>query len=600
MRNAAILLIHSAAFGLPASTAYAQSARPKFTAITDTGVDVRNGASYLTSTDITAGSGNDPSDISLVRTMNSPYVTGYNSMYTSDSGFQQPFGIGGMSNFNIYLFSVCREYDEETNVCIDKFFVVNLGSSSYQFGSSAESYVSYDKDGSKLQSYAGYFLLTTKFGDRYKFPSTTTDGKLCRGSDCLFVTNITYANGNQQNFLYESIYKWSYPTRYQSRLKSVINNRGFGIRFEYIDNPPASNTDVSRALKSVFITKAETFARSCTNTCVDSVLSSSSYSYYFHPSVHYTRLSAFTNAEGKISNYLYMTDSYENLYGTLLSSVTKPGSSQVMFSNDFYPRSPTGSSPNAGKVRSHSDALGKTTYYSYLASETHVTDPNNNVVKYGFATTPPNARPIWIDDPLGTRTEYSYDIYGRLTQIKDPEGGVTSYTLDGNGNVIGSRRKPKAGFIASDLVSQSNYPACNSDNFRICNRPTYTIDAMNRRADFLWSIDHGGLLTETRGLNSAGSCVVSGGVCPAITYGYSSFTGTDGVSFYLPTSKQEKIDAGNSRITTWSYRDASGRFSIREQVEDSGGLGLRTCFSFDAIGNLISKTEPRAGLSACP
>jgi YD repeat-containing protein len=33
---------------------------------------------------------------------------------------------------------------------------------------------------------------------------------------------------------------------------------------------------------------------------------------------------------------------------------------------------------------------------------------------------------------------------------------------------------------------------------------------------------------------------------------------------------------------------------------DAGGLSLRTCYSYDALGNKISETRPRAGLTSGP
>lgn len=39
---------------------------------------------------------------------------------------------------------------------------------------------------------------------------------------------------------------------------------------------------------------------------------------------------------------------------------------------------------------------------------------------------------------------------------------------------------------------------------------------------------------------------------------------------------------------------------LRGTVVDAGGLSLRTCTSYDALGNKISETKPRAGLASCP
>jgi hypothetical protein len=35
-------------------------------------------------------------------------------------------------------------------------------------------------------------------------------------------------------------------------------------------------------------------------------------------------------------------------------------------------------------------------------------------------------------------------------------------------------------------------------------------------------------------------------------------------------------------------------------VVDPSGLNLRTCTAYDAIGNKLGETKPRAGLASCP
>jgi YD repeat-containing protein len=44
----------------------------------------------------------------------------------------------------------------------------------------------------------------------------------------------------------------------------------------------------------------------------------------------------------------------------------------------------------------------------------------------------------------------------------------------------------------------------------------------------------------------------------------------------------------------------SGPLMLRGKVVDPGGLNLRTCYGYDARGNRISETEPKAGLQSCP
>ena len=42
------------------------------------------------------------------------------------------------------------------------------------------------------------------------------------------------------------------------------------------------------------------------------------------------------------------------------------------------------------------------------------------------------------------------------------------------------------------------------------------------------------------------------------------------------------------------------KVEVKEILVDSGDLNLRTCFRYDASGNVVSVVEPRAGLGSCP
>lgn len=202
--------------------------------------------------------------------------------------------------------------------------------------------------------------------------------------------------------------------------------------------------------------------------------------------------------------------------------------------------------------------------------------------------------------PEGSAVEYGYDFRGnRVSECQIAKGRVAWSAL----NVI-SEQIPKCDAASGDLVTTTAYmegPTVRADqcvNMKTCNRPSYEIDAKGNRATYTWSATHGQLLTQTTGLNAAGTCALAGGTCPTVTYGYTPFTGTDGASLYLLTSKQELISSGVTTTTTYEY-DTANKFVLKSSVADSGGLSLRTCYKFDPIGNLISKTEPRAGLAVC-
>jgi len=208
-------------------------------------------------------------------------------------------------------------------------------------------------------------------------------------------------------------------------------------------------------------------------------------------------------------------------------------------------------------------------------------------------------------DPLGFRRWKVYDHVGRLTIEINSELDSSTYVYDQKSNVtqrckLSKTRVGQACTTGTDPIRQTTFveagAACS--NFRTCSKPAFDIDANGHRSNYEWSPVHGGLLSETNGLDAAGVCIIVGG-CPLTTYGYSAFPGADGSSFHLLTSKTVKIDSATSTVTTFGY-DPANHYALREVVADSGGANLRTCFKFDSAGNLISKTEPNGALTFCP
>jgi YD repeat-containing protein len=263
-----------------------------------------------------------------------------------------------------------------------------------------------------------------------------------------------------------------------------------------------------------------------------------------------------------------------------------------------------GVSANEGtKVVSQKDALGNVSVATFDASN----------------------KPVSSIDPLGRKMSNTHDDAGRLLRTIYHEGNAVEYQYDLRGNKTRECAIPKGAVTWASLTALiEKAPQCNiartpvADlattttyveaanlwayqcvNMKTCNKPSYVIDAKGNRTNYTWSATHGQLLTETGGFNAAGSCALAGGVCPVTTYTYTAFTGVDGATFYLLASKQETISSGVTTTTTYEY-DTANKFVLKSQVVDTGGLALRTCFTFDATGNLISKTEPKAGLASCP
>lgn len=178
-------------------------------------------------------------------------------------------------------------------------------------------------------------------------------------------------------------------------------------------------------------------------------------------------------------------------------------------------------------------------------------------------------------------------------------------------------RVPKANSGLSPVtVYSASYPI-DCMNPKTCNHPLYVRDGNGNETDFTYAPEHGGVLTDT------GAAV--NGVQPQKRYTYAQrypwvlnssgaynratnpiwvLTQTSFCKTGNPNGTNTGCANGSSDevITTYDYGPDSGpnNLALRGTVVDAGGLALRTCYSYDALGNKISETNPRAGLASCP
>ncbi|MEO9599794.1 hypothetical protein [Parasphingorhabdus sp.] len=259
-----------------------------------------------------------------------------------------------------------------------------------------------------------------------------------------------------------------------------------------------------------------------------------------------------------------------------------------------------------GRVEYSEDALGR-------RSELYAASLFGEATKFGDLVDPLGNKSeivgnqfgkiIQSSDPLNRVTKSSFTNTGQQLSSTNPEGVTVTSKYDLRGNKIEERIIAKPGSGLADLVTQWAYleaPTVTECVTQLtCNKPAYIIDPNGNRVDMTWSSVHGGILTKKSGLTSNGTCGITANECPETTYTYSSFTGVDGTTFYLPASIVEKIDASRSVTTRFEY-DTSNKYVLRSKIVDGNGQSLRTCYQFDAGGNPVSVTEPNAGLTACP
>jgi hypothetical protein len=199
-----------------------------------------------------------------------------------------------------------------------------------------------------------------------------------------------------------------------------------------------------------------------------------------------------------------------------------------------------------------------------------------------------------IVDPLGRSTTYAWNFtVGDVASVTYPSGKVVSAQYDSRGNetrtTVSAATQGQA-----PLVTTRNFPTSCTGSFtqKDCNKPLSIIDPNGKETDYTWSPIYGGLLSEIKPPDASGNR-------QSITFGYTAFTGIDGVTFYLLTSKTEQIDPTHSVVTQWQY-DPTNHWELIGRVDDAGGLALLTCFRRDAMGNEVGKTMPRAALTTCP
>jgi YD repeat-containing protein len=199
---------------------------------------------------------------------------------------------------------------------------------------------------------------------------------------------------------------------------------------------------------------------------------------------------------------------------------------------------------------------------------------------------------------LGLFSRVVYDSANRPIRTISPELNEQRKAYDIRSNVLEERTIAKPGTGLADLVTTTTYTGGPTQmpyqcaSAMLCNKAVATIDPRGFQTDFNWSATFGEMLTMT-------SPADSGGTRPLVTLGYSPFTGTTGSSFYLLTSKTEKINGSQNATTTYGYATGN-KFALKEVVVDSGGLNLRTCLQSDARGNLIGKTDPKGTSGSCP
>lgn len=456
------------------------------------------------------------------------------------------------------------------------------------------------------------------YGDPIPGPTTTTTYR--------FASSIEYPNGDTV-YLHYKTRPWLGCTG--SRLQSAVSNHGYQIKFSYQSNNSSDpETLWAQITSAVAINNAVEYcdpdADSCSLANNWPTATYSSNSVGTVPSI--TTTSQVTDALGRVTTYVGHSGSGSDTY-----SIRTPGHASDNIAFTLAPLvNPCLATPvDPGLVFKVTSATvnGMTTNYSHTSSAygTVVTATDSlshataysSLCAYGATSSmlPQFGRVVSQVDPLNRQTQFTYDQFGRVTMATSPEGNHTNFTYDSsttatNGDIVQTTVYPKSGSGLANIVTTNTFTTCTNTNYKICNKPISVVDPNGNQTDYTYDPNHGGVLTET--------LPAVNGIRPQKRYSYQQFTAyvknASGVvvpasaPVWLPTQvaecrTQASCSGGADEvITRYEYGPAGvlNNLLLRGKVVSGDGTSLRTCYAYDALGNKISETTPRANLSSCP
>lgn len=439
------------------------------------------------------------------------------------------------------------------------------------------------------------------------------DGTPCH--EYYFATNVAQPNGLVVKLHYRIFLG---ATTWRVRIQSVTNNAGYQIKFNYQSNtisddsstwgpwlirtsatalnngveycdPTADACSVNGNWPSVSYTNA-----GGTHTITDSLNRSTRYTYTATSFGIKTPRSTTDNIQYTIGSFVEDT-----VAGTFVRRVT----SATLDSNTWNYAYAQNSPANATfRTITSTDPQAKPTVFSsslYAAiSEwawglTSVKDPLNRVTTFGY--------------PCSGSGLYYFNTSSY--SATSPEGNASIPACDARGNVTSLTVQPKPGSGLVNIVTTAAFPSI-CLNPKTCNQPTATVDARGAQTDYAYDPAHGGLLTET--------LPAVNGVRPQKRYAYGQFHA------YVRNASGSLVQASSpvwmltevsecrtfasctggadEVVTSFEYGAAGtvNRLLVRGKVVTSGGVSLRSCYSYDPFGNQISVSTPGAGLAVCP
>ena len=206
-----------------------------------------------------------------------------------------------------------------------------------------------------------------------------------------------------------------------------------------------------------------------------------------------------------------------------------------------------------GYLVSVKDSSGTMSFaYDSVGNLTKQTNANGEVIEYSYD----KLGNVTLIKTPNTSTKYEYDILGRLSKVTDKNNLVTKYTYDSVGNLIKEEK------------GNGSYT-------------TYEYDNLYRLKKLVNKKSNGEVISSYKW--SSKTCFWQAELTQR--------TNVSGVSFNTTDNRglRTKVVDNTGKTTDYTY-DNAGKL-IKEVVTENGKVTLTASYSYDAVGNRLTKTE---------
>ncbi|WP_152616264.1 hypothetical protein [Sphingomonas sp. ERG5] len=601
---------------------------------------MRTGRYAYNETDLAIGGAGQPSSLSLTRTMPDPAMRANNS-----------FG-NFASNWHVMLHIYLYDIDGDGATTDYRAIVYSRGlSTTFDSADYATGYGLTSDGPTQYLTYSGgtrtgastIYTYTAGDGTVVVFNAVGSAGPpILPGWVSAYASSITEPDGTKYTLSYTPV------SGGYARLSSVVSSRGYGLELE--GGAGLGNRITKACIVNLALTTLPGY-------CPATALATTSYSYTGE------RLAGVTGPDGQTASFDYVPQpggtflmkffkpgqSTPWLTNTVVPGSDGPDGPEV----EIVEAQSFADGRSYSYVFSHYDGPYQTaeggTYQDNLSNVTKVgyhfpilpgTGPQDSLPCIPINScheNPPDqfpkivyqrtTGPAEIVDPLGRKTVFDYCdpvflqtlpsyygnrcVMGPLRNFTDPEGVKTVLSYTGR-NVTQSRRIAKPGSGLADIITAATFDCTVA---KLCSKPTSITDARGNVTSYTYKPENGEILTETKPADANGIQAVTrndyvqryawvsngaGGYAQAATPVWLAAT----VRTCRTTATVSGACAGGTAdevVTSFDYGPDSGpnNLLLRGKVVTADGVSLRTCYGYDATGNKISETSPRAGLAVC-